>query len=135
MDKRRRDRKRRTPNYGGRGHAVEDRDTGRASKQALGREQALRRRRAGRKTRLGAAPKQQRAKEPVAPSSTVAERQRPQRDYARMNERRAGTRMIEEPRYLTDVARGVARRVAKVAMMPLQLARAVVERLRQHDED
>lgn len=133
MDKRRRDRKRRAPTWGTGGHAVEDAGAGRASKQALAREQARRRRRAGRKTALGEAPPQQRTREPKAPSSTVLARERPQRQYAQLNERQA--RPVGQPRYLSDVARGVARRVAKVALTPFALGRAVVDRLRHHDED
>jgi hypothetical protein len=131
------------------GGAVEDRDSTRASKQSLAKETARRKRRAGRKTKLGAAPKEQRRKEPVAPSSPVltTARQRETehaREYQRMNERRPGKqvkqaeppaqeRAMDHPGYLSDVALGMVRRVARFALAPLTLARAVVDRLRDRE--
>jgi hypothetical protein len=134
MDKRRRDRKRRA-NFSVGGQRVEDRDLGRASKQALGREQARRRRRAGRKTRLGQAPSEQRAQEPIVASSTVLAKEQPARDFARMNERKAPKQVkpVAEQHYLTDTARGMFRRMAQFARAPFAIARAVVDRFRDRD--
>ena len=56
-----------------------------------------------------------------------------------MNERKPGKRVkpsqveTQHPRYLVETARGVIRRVARVALAPLALARAVVDRFRDHD--
>ena len=111
------------------------------SKQALGRQRAGLKRRAGRKGRFGAAPKEQRAAEaPRAgsmPSSTVLERAH-DREFAKMNERRKPKQvksagLERQPRYLSDTARGIFRRVARYAMAPLSLARAVVDRFRAHE--
>jgi hypothetical protein len=131
------------------GGPVEDRDRARASKQAVGRQEARKRRRAGRKTTMGEAPPEQRAKEPpkphARPSAKVpAEAHHPD-EYARMNERRTAPKQArravelredeaaEHPIYLTDVARGVLRRVARYALAPVSLARAVVGRWRHRD--
>lgn len=133
MDKRRRDRQRRANFSAGGGH-LEDSEVGRASKQALGRDRALARRRAARKSELGKAPAEPRAKQPVPPSPTVPAAE-PGRAYARMNERAEPKRVkpVEQPSYLGDAARGVFRRVAKYALAPFALARAVVDRFRDRD--
>jgi len=57
------------------------------------------------------------------------------REYSRMNERKPPKRVkpVETPRFLTDVARGMFKRVAKYAAMPISLARAVVDRFRDKD--
>lgn len=148
------------------GAQVEDRDAARNAKAALGREAARRRRRAGRKTKLGAAPKEQRAKEPpkpgTPPSSTVlaaahdreladkvqrkpapkrvkpspepvAARRPAAAAGARREETGAPEPQMHAPRYLADAARGVIRRVARVAFAPVALARAVVDRFRDRD--
>jgi hypothetical protein len=137
------------------GGAVEDRDSARMSKQSLAKEAARRKRRAGRKTKLGQAPKEQRAREPKAPESPVlaTAKQREAehaRDYQRMNERerRAARRVkpVVEPRGsdpelsgddaetpLSDLARGMLRRLTRFALAPLTLARAVVDRLRNRE--
>lgn len=52
-----------------------------------------------------------------------AARRKHDREYARMNERRPGKRVKAG-------ARGVLRRVARYALAPLSLARAVVDRFR-----
>ncbi|MDB4966758.1 MAG: hypothetical protein JWN44_2447 [Myxococcales bacterium] len=123
------------------GGQVEDRDAANKSKQALGRQEARKKRRAGRKTALGPAPKEQRAREPIVPSSTVLANVH-DREFTKMNERQAapGARRhdaasdaAEHPRYLSDAVFGMARRVAQVALAPLSLARAVVHRLRKHE--
>lgn len=119
------------------GHRVEDSDVAGTSKQALDREAARLKRRAPKKA---AAPKRRRAApapkvEVVVPK--VLERAH-DREFARMNERRpprrteAATRE-EQPSYLSEAARGVIRRVARVALAPLSLARAVVDRIRDRD--
>ena len=125
------------------GGPVEEGVKAQLSKQALGRQEARTRRRAGRKTRLGEAPAAQRAKEPpkpkMPPSSTVLARAH-DREFAKMNERRPPKRVkasdghaeVEQPRYLSEAVRGLARRVARVALAPLSLARAVVDRFRNH---
>jgi hypothetical protein len=130
------------------GGPVEERDTAKSSKQALGRQGARTKRRAGRKSKLGAAPVEQRAKEPpkpkTPPSSSVLAAVH-DREFAKMNERIAprapkaqppaalGDVIEPAPHYLSDTVRGVARRVAQVALAPLSLARAVVDRFRKHD--
>jgi hypothetical protein len=123
------------------GGSVEDRDAAGRAKSALGREAARRQRRAGRKTKLGAAPKEQRAKEPPKPKAHPAATVRAaDREYARMNERRApapkrvkAAGEAEQPRYLSDTARGVIRRVARLAYTPVALARAVVDHFRERE--
>ena len=62
------------------------------------------------------------------------------REYAEMNERkpakpvkRANDGEAHQPRYLSETARGMIRRVARVALAPLALARAVVDRFRDDD--
>lgn len=128
------------PSNGQGGH-YDDRARALMSKQALAREAARTRRRAGRKTKLGQAPLEQRAQEPVVPSSTVLAAAH-DREFARMNERKPPRRgpsverranEAEQPSYLLDSARGLLRRVARVALAPLALARAVVHRLRDRD--
>lgn len=119
------------------GHHVEDNDAAGTSKQALDREAARLKRRAPKKV---AAPKRRRA--PAAPKVEVVvpkplERAH-DREFAKMNERRAPRRVEVaaddgRPRYLTEAARGVIRRVARVALAPLSLARAVVDRIRDRD--
>ena len=121
------------------GHPVEDNDVASMSKQALVREAARLKRRA---TRNKAAPaKRQRAA--TAPRVDLAvppslERAH-DREFARMNERKPAKRVKRsggdgaQPRYFTDAARGVIRRVARVALAPLSLARAVVDRFRDRD--
>jgi hypothetical protein len=56
-------------------------------------------------------------------------------EYARMNERRAPKRVkpvagVDQPRYLAERARGVLRSVARLALAPLSLVRALAERFR-----
>jgi hypothetical protein len=56
-------------------------------------------------------------------------------EYARMNERRAPKRAtpaasVDQPRYLAERARDILRGVARLAMLPFALARAVAERFR-----
>ena len=123
------------------GHPVEDGDAAARSKQALDREAArLRRRPATR----AAAPKRRSAavaaKVDVAVPQAFARAH--DRDFARMNERRtveAANKRVKpargeaHPGYLSDAARGVIRRVARVALAPLSLARAVVDRFRDRD--
>ena len=55
-----------------------------------------------------------------------------------MNERRApvhahAAARAELPPYLGERARGLIRRLARLAMAPLSIARAMVERLRDRD--
>jgi len=118
------------------GHHVEDNDAAGTSKQALDREAARLKRRAPKKA---AAPKRRRAA--LAPKVEVVvpkplERAH-DREFAKMNERRAPRRVEAaedgQPRYLAEAARGVIRRVARVALAPLSLARAVVDRIRDRD--
>jgi hypothetical protein len=128
-----------------------------ASQHSPAQEAARRQRRAGRKTKLGQAPKRERAREPQAPESPVqaTAKQREAehaRAYQRMNEReRQAARRVkpvaersasdvepygdqgERPRYLSDLARGMVRRVSRLALAPLTLARAVADRLRNRD--
>lgn len=59
-------------------------------------------------------------------------------EFSRMNERRAPVHAHaaahdELPPYLGERARGLIRRLARLAMAPLSIARAVVERLRDRD--
>lgn len=119
------------------GHSVEDNDAANASKQALVREAARRKQRGQRKR--AATPKQPR-RAPSLPTAPLPETpevlaRAHDRDFARMNERKAPKRVKSsggeaQPRYLTEAARGVIRRVARVALAPLSLARAVVDRFR-----
>ncbi|MGZ3429335.1 MAG: hypothetical protein ACXVCV_21940 [Polyangia bacterium] len=116
----------------------------RSSKQALVREAARTKRRPARKGKAGAAPSvpaagaMPRAQMPKSPK--VLERAH-DREFARMNERKpppsrvkvAGSDEQQPPRYLSDAARGILRRVARYALTPVVLARAVVERFRSHD--
>jgi phage terminase small subunit len=69
------------------------------------------------------------SKQALAPGEKAA------RDFARMNERKAPKRVkpLETPRHLTDSARDMFRRVAKFALAPIALARAVVGRFRDRD--
>src|SRR4051812_20876398 len=131
------------------GVQVEERDKAKMSKQALGRQEARMKRRAGRKNKLGEAPPEQRAAEPpkphTPPSSKVLAGVH-DREFAKMNERSAPkpVRRPEPldglnggeapPHYLSDTVRGVARRVAQVALAPLAIARAVVDRFRKHED-
>ncbi len=135
------------------GHRVEDNDAAATSKQALDREAARLQRRGPRK----AAPAAKKARARIAPKVDVAvpavlERAHDrevarvhERDFGRMNERRS-TRAQQadkrvksaggdghQPRYLAEAARGVIRRVARVALAPLSIARAVVDRIRDRD--
>ncbi|MCA1664471.1 MAG: hypothetical protein LC659_09415 [Myxococcales bacterium] len=121
------------------GGAVEDRDIASMNKQALVREAARLKHRAPKKK--AATPKQKR---PVAPPKVEVEvpasfARVHDREFEAMNERTAGTRVkssngdTQQPRYLSQTARGVIRRVARVALAPLALARAVVDRFRDHD--
>jgi hypothetical protein len=121
------------------GGAVEDRDIASMNKQALVREAARLKHRPPKKKI--AAPKQKRAAAvpkadvEVPPSFARVH----DREFAAMNERKPGKRVkpsegeTQHPRYLVDTARGVIRRVARVALAPLALARAVVDRFRDHD--
>ena len=117
------------------GGAIEDRETARTSKQALVRQAARLKRRPGAKGNSSVAPPAQRAAEAATlPSATVLERVH-DREFAKMNERKPANRVKpsrreEQPRYFTDAARGLLRRLARYAMAPLSLARAVVERIR-----
>jgi hypothetical protein len=126
------------------GHAVEDRDTAHMSKQALDRDRARYKRTAG-KAKRSAKPKPQRLVEPPRdsdlPTASVLARAH-DREFAKMNERQrkapkrvksAAGGEADQPRYLADAARGLLRRVARYAMAPLALARAVVDRLRDRD--
>jgi hypothetical protein len=131
------------------GH-VEDRDVTTLSKQALVRE-AARRKRAGARP-VGPAPKRKRAARPAAKEPIVVPESLSRandreigreigREFARMNERgprkqvkrAAPVRDSDYPTYLGATARGVIRRVARLALAPFVLARAVVERIRHHD--
>lgn len=118
------------------GGKVEDRDYGRMSKQAVGKAAARVKRRAGRKTRLGEAPAAQRAKEPVAPRSTVLAEEHG-KTYATKTATRARPRVkpaeVERPHYLGHTAVAAARRVMRYATAPLALARAVVSLVRDRD--
>jgi hypothetical protein len=131
------------------GSHVEERDVTALSKQALVREAAHRKQAAGR--RAMPAPKRKRAgkaaaKEPfVVPEAFKRANDREigreiGREFARMNERRskrvkraAPVRDEDQPTYLGATARGVMRRVARLALAPFVLARAVVERIRHHE--
>jgi hypothetical protein len=67
-----------------------------------------------------------------------AARRKQNSEYDLMNERKPGKRVkaaaqVPEGGYLSDAARGVLRRLARVAMAPLALARAVVDRFRSHE--
>lgn len=118
----------------------QNRDSARTSKQALVRETARLERRAARTRKGGASPGVQAASPPAPtveplPSSTVLAHAH-DREFARMNERKEPKRVKSvlgpdgHPRYLTDAARGILRRVARYAMAPVSLARAVVDRFR-----
>ena len=120
------------------GHPVEDNDVASMSKQALVREAARLKRRAPKKK--AATPKQR----PSLASKVDIEVPAPfarahDREFASMNERKPAKRVKRvngdayQPRYLTETARGVMKRVARVALAPLALARAVVDRFRDHD--
>lgn len=119
------------------GHRVEDNDAAATSKQALDREAARLKRRAVKKA---VAPKRRRAA--AAPKVDVVvpkvlERAH-DREFAKMNERRPARRAEPaagdaQPSYLSEAARGMIRRVARVALAPLSLARAVVDRIRDRD--
>lgn len=120
------------------GHRVEDNDVAKLSKQALDREAARLGRRAARKP---AAPKRTRARVAPKPDLVVPEalERAHDRDFARMNERRRAPQHsrpaggADHPGYLAEAARGVIRRVARVALAPLSIARAVVDRIRDRD--
>ena len=121
------------------GHPVEDHDITGMNKQALVREAARLKHRPPKKK--SATPKQKRAAAApkvdveVPPSFARVH----DREFAAMNERKPGKRVkpsereTQHPRYLAETARGVIRRVARVALAPLALARAVVDRIRHHD--
>jgi hypothetical protein len=66
------------------------------------------------------------------------------REYARMNERELPKRVqravergngsdVHQPRYLSETARVVIRKLAKVAYTPVAIARAVVDRFRDRE--
>lgn len=123
------------------GHSVEDNDAAKMSKQALVREAARRKERGQRKR--AATPKQPRRgpalpKTPPLETPEVLARAH-DRDFARMNERKKAPKRVTaagreaEPGYFSEAARGVIRRVARVALAPLALARAVVDRFRDRD--
>lgn len=124
------------------GH-VEDRDVTALSKQALVREAARLKRRP-----ITPAPRRKRAAkvakpEPiVVPEALVRANDREiGREFARMNERRQPRRVAraeplrdeDYPTYLGGAARGVIRRVVRLALTPLVLARAVVDHFRHHE--
>lgn len=133
------------------GH-VEDRDTTALSKQALVRE-AARLKRRGERRPLPPAPRRKRAAkvakaEPiVVPEALTRANDREigreiGREFARMNERRPAPKRVrpatplrdqDYPTYLGAAARGVMRRVARLALAPFVLARAVVEHFRHRD--
>src|SRR3954468_24566522 len=119
------------------GHSVEDNDTARMSKRALVREAARLKERGVRKR----APSKPARRAP----SAVANKALPEtpevlarahdREFGRMNERKPPKRVKAaggdgHPGYFSEAARGVIRRVARVALAPLSLARAVVDRFR-----
>jgi hypothetical protein len=121
------------------GGAVEDRDIASRNKQALDREAARLKRRSAPKKK--AASKQKRAVAPKVDVEVPASFARVHdREFAAMNERQPGKRVkpseteTHHPRYLSEAARGVIRRVARVALAPLALARAVVDRFRGDDD-
>jgi hypothetical protein len=73
-----------------------------------------------------------------AASSATASNQAHDREFSRMNERRTPEHVHaaargDQPPYLGERARGLIRRVARLAMAPLSIARAVVDRLRDRD--
>ncbi|HEX8952380.1 MAG TPA: hypothetical protein VF945_11075 [Polyangia bacterium] len=143
------------------GHAVEGGDGAGRSKQALVREAArLRRRARAKKPAAKKAAKATAAK--TAAAKTTAAKQAAKtaaakttaakkaaktaaakahdREFAKMNERRQPGRVdvaaeSGQPLYLAQAARGLIRRVARVALAPLSLARAVVDRLRDRGRD
>lgn len=124
------------------GHRVEDNNAAKVSKQALDRERVQRKARPKRKPAVAAgkrrAPVVPRT-EPLHAPEVLARAH--DRDFARMNEQRRDKRVKaangngHHPRYFSDAARGVIRRVARVALAPLSLARAVVDRIRDRDRD
>jgi hypothetical protein len=125
------------------GHRVEDKDAAKMSKQALDREAARRKARPKRKRVVAAgkrrAPVVPRAQPPHAPDVLARAHDR---EFARMNEQRRAKRIKAangngngHPRYFSDAARGVIRQVARMALAPLSLARAVVDRIRDRDRD
>ena len=121
------------------GGAVEDRDATKLSKQALVREAARLKRGGERKVAAKRAVAAKVPKVELPPTPEVLARAH-DREYARMNERRPARKRVKAapvreqdyPSYLGSAAR-VVRRVARVALMPLALARAVVDRFRHHD--
>lgn len=121
------------------GHPVEDNDAASASKQALVREAArLKRRAPKKKAAMSRALPSLAAKVDVEVPAPFARAH--DREFAAMNERKPAKRVkkgggddAHQPRYLTETARGVIQRVARVALAPLALARAVVDRFRHHD--
>ena len=123
------------------GGAVEDRDATKLSKQALVREAArLKQRGATRKVaaKRAVAPKAPKVELPPTPEVLARAHDR---EYARMNERRpvrkrvkaAPVRAEDYPSSYLGTAARVVRRVARVALAPLALARAVVDRFRHRD--
>jgi hypothetical protein len=128
------------------GSRVEESDGTRASKEALGREEARYERRVARKPRAATAPKQARKKAPPVAASEVLARAHDRelsREFERMNERRPQRRSrraaaVEPdpsppPRYLGQAARGMLQRAMRFALWPIGVARAVLERIRDHD--
>ena len=122
------------------GSHVEDRDAAKVSKRALDREAARRKQKGVAKQ---AAPKRVRAKAAarveIPPTPEVLAREH-DRQFARLNERRrpkkvkpAPVRAQDYPSYLGATARGVIRRAARLALTPLALARAVVDRVRHRE--
>jgi len=120
------------------GHPVEDADTTKASKQALVREAARLKRRPKPK-RVAAKRARPALAQKVEVAVPAAFEHVHDREFARMNERKAAKRVkpsdaeAHQPRYLTQTARGLLQRAARVALAPLALARAVVDRFRDHD--
>ena len=122
------------------GHRVEDNDITKLSKQALERDAGRRKARAKRKAPVAAkrrAPVVARAEAPHTPEVLARAHDR---EFASMNEQRPPKRVKAvpgngHPRYFSDTARGVIRRAARLALAPLSLARAVVDRIRDRDRD
>jgi hypothetical protein len=121
------------------GGSVEDRDATKLSKQALVREAARLKRSGGERKVAAKRAVAQKAPKVELPQTPEVLARAHDREYARMNERRprkrvkaAPVREQDYPSYLGSAAR-IVRRVARVALAPLALARAVVDRIRHHD--
>jgi hypothetical protein len=124
------------------GAAIEDRDIAGMAKQALDRS-AARRKQKGLVRKKAVAPKRARkvsglATEPFTEPPEAMARQH-DRDFARMNERRPAVRRKatpvhdeDYPSYLGATARGVIRRMVRLALTPFAVARAVAHEIRLH---